>query len=76
MGPSLPPRRMPSFGSSSLARLRITEDIRQIVKTELKKFDMSSPKELQDYLTYLTHEMDSAGTHYFISRKKSCGVVP
>jgi len=50
-----------SFGSSSLAGLRITKDIRQIVKTELKKFDMSSPKELQDYLTYLTREMDSAG---------------
>ena len=43
----------------------------QIVKTGLRMFDVSSPKELQDYLTYLTHEMGSKGTHYFIFRKLS-----
>ena len=34
-------------------------------------FDVSSSRELQDYLTYLTHEMGSEGTHYFIFRKHS-----
>jgi len=42
-----------------------------IIKTGLKMFDVSSPKELQDYLTYLTHKVDSEGTHYFIFRKHS-----
>ena len=41
----------------------------QIVETGLEMFDVSSPKELQDYLTYLTHEMGSEGTLYFIFRK-------
>ena len=40
--------------------------MREIVKTGLEMFDVSSSRELQDYLTYFTHEMCSAGTHYFI----------
>ena len=40
--------------------------MRQIVQTGLEMFDVSSSRELQDYLTYFTHEMCSAGTHYFI----------
>ena len=32
-------------------------------------FDVRSPVKLQDYLTYLAYQMDSAGTHYFIFRK-------
>jgi len=46
-------------------------DLHEIVTTGLEKFDVGSPKELQDYLTYLAREMDSAGAHYFIFRKKS-----
>ena len=45
--------------------------MRRIVKTGLEMFDVSSSKELQDYLTYLTQEMGSGGTHYFIFRKLS-----
>ena len=72
---------MPSFGSSSYAGtessrkdpiFRTWRDLLyQIVKTGLEMFDVSSSKELRDYLTYLTHEMGSAGTHYFIFRKHS-----
>ena len=43
--------------------------MRQIVETALEMFDVSSPEELQDYLTYLTHEMGSEGI--FIFRKHS-----
>jgi len=43
----------------------------QLVKTGLDRFDVSSPVRLQDYLTYLADEMDSAGTYYFIFRKKN-----
>ena len=39
--------------------------------TELQKFDVSSPKELQDYLIYVTYEMNRQGIHYFIFRKYS-----
>ena len=41
----------------------------QIVETGLEMFDVSSPEKLQDYLTYLTHEMGSEGI--FIFRKHS-----
>jgi len=44
--------------------------VHQIAKAGLEMFDVSSPKELQDYLTYLTHKMDSAGTQQFILRIK------
>lgn len=57
---------------------RLTGEVRrfrsllhQIVKTGLKKFNVSSPIELQDYLTYVADRMDSAGTHYFIFRKRT-----
>ena len=42
-----------------------------IVETGLKMFDVSSPEELQDYLTYVTHEMDCQGIHYYVFRKYS-----
>jgi len=45
--------------------------LHQLVITGLEEFDVGSPKELQDYLTYFAREMDSAGSHYFIFRKKS-----
>ena len=38
----------------------------QIAKAGLEIFDVSSPKELQDYLNYLTYKMDSAGTEQLI----------
>lgn len=72
-----------SFGSSSYASIESSlstgqaslyrswkYQLHQIVTTGLEKFDVGSPKELQDYLTYLAREMDSAGAHYFIFRKK------
>ena len=75
---------MSSIGSSSYASIgssrevlsfRIKEyvyiSLHRIIPTGLEKFDVSSPKGLQDYLTYLTHEMCSEGTHYFIFRKHS-----
>ena len=79
---SLSTRTMSSFGSSSYAGIgssrevppyRISEYVllAWIIPEGLKKFDVSSAKGLQDYMTYLTHEMGSAGTHYFIFRKHS-----
>ena len=78
-GSSLSTRALSSFGSSSYSStgssrkvplFRASKDVlSQIVKTGLEIFDVSSSKELQDYLTYLTHEMGSEGTHYFILRK-------
>ena len=60
------------IGSSQEAlpyRIRSYWWLALIVPEGLEKFDVSSAKGLQDYMTYLTHEMCSAGTHYFIFRK-------
>ena len=57
------------FGEVHRFRRRETQ-LYQLVKTGLKMFDVRSPEGLQDYLTYLAGMMDSAGTHYFIFRKK------
>ena len=60
---------MPSF---EVPQFRSWKDLLyEIVKTGLKMFDVSSPKELQDYLTYLTREMNIEGIHYFIFKKHS-----
>jgi len=61
-----------SGSTRKVPRFRSWKDfLNQIVLTGLQKFDVSSPKELQDYLTYVTHEMDRKGIQYFIFRKYS-----
>ena len=57
-----------STGLTSPYRRR-EDQLHEIVTTGLEKFDVGSPTELQDYLTYLAREMVSAGAHYFIFRK-------
>ena len=59
-----------STGSSREVPLfRRRKGVGHIVETGLEMFDVSSPEKLQDYLTYLTHEMGSEGI--FIFRKHS-----
>ena len=57
------------FGEVHRFRRRETQ-LYQLVKTGLERFDVNSPVGRQDYLTYLADKMDSAGTYYFIFRKK------
>ena len=80
MGSSLSTRTMSSSESSSYGNIGLSrevpsvrrrKDMSEIVKTGLEMFDVSSSRELQDYLAYFTHEMCSAGTHYFIFRTHS-----
>ena len=65
----------PNYSTSEDSRMEILKGkLPRIAKAGLEMFDVSSPEKLQDYLTYLTHKMDSEGTQQFILRIKQ--VVP
>lgn len=64
----------PNYSTSEDSRMEILKGkLPQIAKAGLKMFDVSSPEKLQDYLTYLTHKMDSEGTQFILRIKQ---VVP